>query len=107
MVHPDQSENISKIIESYSKFISDKQGKIHRLEDWGRRQLAYSINKIHKAHYILMNIEIFPKEIKVLEKKFRLDDFIIRNLIICVNTIISEPSLIFKNKDSTQDVASM
>lgn len=104
MVHPDQSENVPKIIELYSKIICDKQGKIHRLEDWGRRQLAYSIKKIHKAHYVLMNIEIFPKEIKVLENKFRYDDSIIRNLIICAKKIVNEPSLIFKNKDNRKDV---
>ncbi|QTM69052.1 30S ribosomal protein S6 [Buchnera aphidicola (Hormaphis cornu)] len=104
MVHPDQSEQVPKIIELFSKIVCSNDGKIHRLEDWGRRQLAYSIKKIHKAHYVLMNIEIFPKFISNLDVSFRMNDAIIRHLIICVKNLVKEPSFILKSTLEKQDL---
>ncbi|XBC38162.1 MAG: 30S ribosomal protein S6 [Buchnera aphidicola (Floraphis choui)] len=99
LVHPDHSEQLPNIIEQYKKLIFNDQGKIHRLEDWGRRQLAYSINKLHKAHYILMNIEVFPSIIQELSDKFRFNDYIIRNIIICVKKPIKDMSPIMRCRD--------
>jgi len=82
MVHPDQSEQVSGMIDRYSKVVEAGNGKIHRLEDWGRRQLAYPIDKIHKAHYVLMNIECGQDVIDELSSTFRYNDAILRNLII-------------------------
>src|SRR5512143_2319629 len=82
LVHPDQSEQVSAMVERYHAIIESDGGKIHRLEDWGRRQLAYPINKVHKAHYILMNIECSRAIIDELASAFRFNDAVIRNLII-------------------------
>lgn len=103
MIHPDQSEKAPIIIENYKKIIYDNSGIIHRLEDWGRRQLSYSINKLHKAHYILMNIEVFPKIIFQLERDFRFNNAIIRNMIMYVKKAIVESSPMMKNKDDKKD----
>ncbi|CAL4325635.1 30S ribosomal protein S6 [Buchnera aphidicola (Eriosoma lanigerum)] len=105
MVHPDQSEKVSSMIDQYKKIIYDQNGKIYRLEDWGRRQLAYSINKLHKAHYVLMNIFTNTIVIKELEKIFRLDDGIIRNIILLMKKAIieSSPMLKLKDKDEYKD----
>ncbi|BBI01430.1 30S ribosomal protein S6 [Buchnera aphidicola (Nipponaphis monzeni)] len=104
IIHPNQSEKISEIVKCYSNIIINSKGKIHRLEDWGRRQLAYSINKLHKAHYILINIEVNPELIHELENKFRYDDSIIRNLIITTKNAVTGASPMLKileeNKDS-------
>jgi len=83
MIHPDKSEKVKSFISNYEKFIVEKQGKIHRIEDWGRRQLAYPIKKLQKAHYILMNIELQSNCINEVRKKIQFDSFIIRNLIMC------------------------
>lgn len=96
LVHPDQSEQVPGMIERYTKAIEDGKGKIHRLEDWGRRQLAYSINKIHKAHYVLMNIECGADVLEELENAFRFNDAVLRNLIIKRKEAITEDSHIMK-----------
>ncbi|MGO3345093.1 MAG: 30S ribosomal protein S6 [Marinomonas sp.] len=82
LVHPDQSEQVSAMVERYTNLISEDGGQVHRLEDWGRRQLAYPINKIHKAHYVLMNIECSDSVLAELNDTFRYNDAIIRNLVI-------------------------
>jgi len=82
LVHPDQSEQVPAMVERYTKMIEGDGGKVHRLEDWGRRQLAYPINKIHKAHYILMNVEMTQTVLEELSTTFKYNDAIIRNLIM-------------------------
>ena len=92
MVHPDQSEQVPAMIERYRATIEEQGGKIHRLEDWGRRQLAYPINKLHKAHYVLMNIECEGKTLNELETAFRFNDAVLRHLTIRRDEAITEPS---------------
>ncbi|MGP1939673.1 MAG: 30S ribosomal protein S6 [Arsenophonus sp. ET-DL9-MAG3] len=99
MVHPDQSEQVLGMIERYSSSIIKSQGQIHRLENWGRRQLAYPINKLHKAHYVLMNIEVSLKIINELEINFRFNDAILRSMIMHVDRAITEDSPMIKVKD--------
>ena len=82
MVHPDQSEQVPAMIERYTSVITEDGGKVHRLEDWGRRHLAYPINKIHKAHYVLMNVECSQAAMDELTHNFRFNDAIIRDLIL-------------------------
>jgi len=82
LVHPDQSEQVPAMLERYRAMIEDGQGRIHRLEDWGRRQLAYPINKIHKAHYVLMNIECTHDILRELENAFRFNDAVIRSVVL-------------------------
>lgn len=82
LVHPDQSEQVGGMVERYTKLIEEDGGKIHRLEDWGRRQLAYAINNVHKAHYVMLNVECSGKALAELEDNFRYNDAVIRNLII-------------------------
>lgn len=103
LVHPDQSEQVPAMIERYSNLISQHKGKIHRLEDWGRRPLAYPINKIMKAHYVLMNIECDQAAVDELSENFRYNDAVIRNMVLRVNHAITEPSPIFKEKDNRAD----
>jgi len=107
LVHPDQSDQVPAMVKKYSGIISSKGGKIHREEDWGRRQLAYPINKIHKAHYILMNIECGKDVIDELSSNFKFNDAVIRNMILKRKSAISEKSSILlddedsdKNSDS-------
>ncbi|CAL4325604.1 30S ribosomal protein S6 [Buchnera aphidicola (Eriosoma grossulariae)] len=103
MIHPDQSEKVHSMIDQYKKIIANQKGKIYRLEDWGKRQLAYSINKLHKAHYVLMNIEVQSSVLQELEKNFRYDDAIIRNLILLMKKPISESSPMLKAKDERKE----
>lgn len=103
MVHPDQSEQVPAMVERYRSIIDGSGGKIHRLEDWGRRQLAYLINKIHKAHYVLMNIECDANTLEQLSSAFRFNDAVIRNLIIKRDEAITEPSLLIKSRDQDED----
>lgn len=103
MFHPDRSDQISSLVESYTNTISNKSGVIHRLEDWGRRQLAYPINKIHKAHYILFNIEVEQKVVAELEHSFRLDDAIIRSMVIRVKSSVTTDSPMVKNSDERRE----
>ncbi|MHB1946616.1 MAG: 30S ribosomal protein S6 [Gammaproteobacteria bacterium] len=99
LVHPDQSEQVPAMIERYTGMVTQKQGKVHRVEDWGRRQLAYPINKLLKAHYALMNIECDKETIDELSNAFRYNDAVIRNLILNVKRAIKEPSPLLKEKE--------
>ena len=99
LVHPDQSDQVVGMVERYLTQIKDSGGQIHRLEDWGRRQLAYPINKIHKAHYILMNVECAQPTLDELEELFRYNDAIIRSLIIRRDVAITEESLLAKSAE--------
>lgn len=99
MVHPDQSEQVPGMIERYSAVITDNGGSIHRLEDWGRRQLAYPIEKLHKAHYVLLNIEASAEVVDELETAFRFNDAVIRNMIMRTKSAVTEISPIAKAKD--------
>ncbi len=99
MVHPDQSEQVSTMIERYRATIEDNNGKIHRLEDWGRCQLAYPINKLHKAHYVLMNIECTGEILHELENAFRFNDAVLRHLTIRRKEAITEPSQLVKSDE--------
>ncbi|AMA65163.1 30S ribosomal protein S6 [Candidatus Arsenophonus lipoptenae] len=100
MIHPDHSDQITDMIERYNKSISEYKGKVHRFEDWGRRQLAYPINKLHKAHYILMNIEVPQNYIFNLETNFHFNEIIIRYIIIRVKSAITESSPMMTSKDN-------
>ena len=102
LVHPDQSEQVPAMIERYQAVIQGKAGQVHRLEDWGRRQLAYSINKVHKAHYVLMNIECDITVINELNSLFRFNDAVIRYLILSRKQAITEPSPMAKTKDEKE-----
>ncbi len=99
MVHPDQSEQVNGMIERYTGTIKNAGGTVHRLEDWGRRQLAYPIEKLHKAHYVLMNVEADYSTIEELETAFRFNDAVIRNMVIRADEAITEPSPLVKSKD--------
>ncbi len=99
MVHPDQSEQVPAMMERYKGIVTENKGSIHRLEDWGRRLLSYPINKIHKAHYFLMNIECDHESLNQLTEAFRFNDAVIRNLIIKRNKAVTEPSPLFKSDD--------
>jgi small subunit ribosomal protein S6 len=99
MVHPDQSEQVAGMIERYTGSITEAGGTVHRLEDWGRRQLAYPINKLHKAHYVLMNVESEQSVIDELETAFRFNDAVLRNMIMRTKAAITEPSIMLKAKE--------
>jgi small subunit ribosomal protein S6 len=99
MVHPDQSEQVPAMIERYKSMVEGEGGKVHRLEDWGRRQLAYTINGLHKAHYILLNVECSETVIKELESGFRFNDAVIRRLILRKQGPVSVQSPLFKTPD--------
>jgi len=103
MVHPDQSEQVPGMIQRYTDMITAAEGKIHRLEDWGRRQLAYPINKLHKAHYVLMNVEASQEVIDELETSFRYNDVVIRNMIMRTKGAITEASVMAAAKDDRRD----
>ncbi|TLY50050.1 MAG: 30S ribosomal protein S6 [Gammaproteobacteria bacterium] len=99
LVHPDQSEQVPAMIERYKALIEGGKGKIHRLEDWGRRQLAYPINNLAKAHYVLLNIECGADVVTELQTGFRFNDAVLRHLIVKRDEAITEQSFILKNKD--------
>ena len=99
LVHPDQSDQVPAMIDKYKDMIEADGGKIHRQEDWGRRQLAYPINKIHKAHYVLMNIECGANALEEIETAFRFNDAVIRNMVMRCKTAITEPSPLAKSKE--------
>jgi len=92
LVHPDQSEQVPAMIERYKGLIAADGGKVHRLEDWGRRQLAYPIAKVHKAHYVLMNIECDQKALNELTGAFRFSDAVLRHLVVSMDEAVTEPS---------------
>ena len=99
LVHPDQSEQVPAMIEKYRAGIEGKSGQIHRLEDWGRRQLAYPIQKIHKAHYVMMNIECGQDALDELESAFRFNDAVIRHLTIRRDEAVTEESPLMKKEE--------
>ena len=98
MVHPDQSEQVPSMVERYTKAIESSGGKVHRLEDWGRRQLAYHIQKIHKAHYILMNVECTGEALEELTTNFRYNDAVLRNLIVRRDGPVTDETSIMKEE---------
>ncbi|GAB4115533.1 MAG: 30S ribosomal protein S6 [Sideroxydans sp.] len=100
IVHPDQSEQVPAMIERYRTLVTGKNGHIHRLEDWGRRQLAYPIQKIHKAHYVLMNIECDQATLDELEHAFKFNDAVLRHLIIKTKAAVTAPSVMMKEEKS-------
>lgn len=102
LVHPDQSEQVPAMIERYRTIIEQDGGKIHRLEDWGRRQLAYLIDKVHKAHYILMNIECSVDSLNELENAFYYNDAVLRNMFIKRKQAITGPSPMMSRKEEKQ-----
>ncbi len=99
MVHPDQSEQVSAMTERYKGMVEADGGKIHRLEDWGRRQLAYTIAGLHKAHYVLLNVECSEKALEELETAFRFNDAVIRKLVIRKEAPVTAQSPLFKVPD--------
>jgi small subunit ribosomal protein S6 len=103
MVHPDQSEQVPGMIQRYTDLINAAEGKIHRLEDWGRRQLAYPINKLHKAHYVLLNIEAPQAVVDELETSFRYNDVVIRNMIMRTKGAVIEASAMAVAKEERRE----
>ena len=99
LVHPDQSDQVPGMIERYKGEIEKTGGKVHRLENWGRRQLAYPIQKLHKAHYVLMNVEAEQEAIDAIENNFRYNDAVIRNLVIRTEGPVTEQSPMMKARD--------
>ena len=102
LVHPSQSEQVPAMVERYRSNLEKRGGLIHRFEDWGRRQLAYPINKVHKAHYVLMNIECDAEALEELESAFRYNDAVLRNLIIRRDEAVTEPSPLLKGGDERE-----
>lgn len=103
LVHPDQSDQVPAMIDRYKSIIQQTEGQIHRLEDWGRRQMAFPINKIHKAHYVLMNIECNADALEQLNSAFRFNDAVIRNLVIKRKEAIVEQSPLMKSKEEDDE----
>ena len=103
LVHPDQSEQVPAMIERYKALVENGGGKIHRLEDWGRRQLAYPIQKLVKAHYVLLNIEVEQAVLAELTESFRFNDAVLRHLIMKRDEADTEMSIIMKSKDEKGD----
>lgn len=102
LVHPSQSEQVPGMIERYQGNLEKRGGVIHRIEDWGRRPLAYPINKVHKAHYVLMNVECDREAIDELESAFRFNDAVLRNLIVQRKNAVTEPSPLAKSGDERE-----
>lgn len=103
LVHPDQSDQVPAMIERYRGLIEGNGGNIHRLEDWGRRQLAYPINKLIKAHYVLMNVECEPSDIEELESMFRFNDAVIRNMVLLRSGAVTEVSPLAKSQEEERE----
>ena len=103
LVHPDQSEQVPAMIERYKSLIENGNGKVHRLEDWGRRQLAYPINNLVKAHYVMFNVEADQAVLNELVEGFRCNDAVLRHLVMRRDDAVTEQSLIMKNKDEKGD----
>lgn len=103
LVHPDQSEQVSAMADRYKGVIEQGGGTVHRYEDWGRRQLAYPINKIHKAHYIMMNVEVNQETLDEIENLFRFNDAIIRNLVLKTKGAETEPSIMMKEVEAERE----
>jgi len=100
IVHPDQSEQVPAMVERYKALVATHGGQVHRLEDWGRRQLAYPIQKLHKAHYVLMNIECNGEVLAELEHGFKFNDAVLRHLTIKMKKAVTEPSPMMKEEKS-------
>jgi small subunit ribosomal protein S6 len=103
LVHPDQSEQVPGMVERYSNLITEGGGKIHRVEDWGRRQLAYPIHKVHKAHYVLLNIECGQDVLEEINTAFRFNDAVIRNMVMARKGPDTEDSPIMKLERESRD----
>ncbi len=103
LIHPDQSEQVPAMLERYKGIVSVSGGAVHRLEDWGRRQLAYSIAKVHKAHYVLLNIECTQQALTELSNAFRFNDAVIRNLIVARDEAVTEPSPLAKAREAEEE----
>jgi small subunit ribosomal protein S6 len=100
IVHPDQSEQVPQMVERYKNVIEGRKGAVHRLEDWGRRQLTYPIQKVHKAHYVLMNIECDNETLAELEHSFKFSDAVLRHLIVKMTKAVTTPSPMMKEEKS-------
>lgn len=105
MVHPDQSEQVPAMVDRYRGIIEGGEGQIHRLEDWGRRQLAYPIQKVHKAHYVLMNVECGSEVLAEIESAFRFNDAVIRNMIMRREDPVTDASPLAKSKEEEEEAA--
>lgn len=101
LVHPDQSEQVPAMIDRYRAIVETDGGKVHRLEDWGRRQLAYPIAKVHKAHYVLMNIESSLDALNELKSAFRFNDAVIRDMVLSLKEAVSEPSPMGRQREDS------
>ena len=106
LVYPDQSDQVPQMIDRYSKMVTDRGGAIHRLEDWGRRQLAYSIDKLHKAHYVLMNVECDSQALGEIQHAFRFNDAVLRNLIVRQDQAVTDPSPLAKSAEEENEEGS-
>ncbi|MGH6631460.1 MAG: 30S ribosomal protein S6 [Burkholderiales bacterium] len=104
IVHPDQSEQVPAMIERYQGMVTGGNGRIHRLEDWGRRQLAYPLQKVHKAHYVLMNVECDNATLQELEHAFKFNDAVLRHLTVSMTDPVVEPSPMMKEEKAKQIV---
>ena len=100
IVHPDQSEQVPQMVERYKGVIAQRSGQVHRLEDWGRRQLAYPLAKVHKAHYVLMNIECDAETLAELEHSFKFSDAVLRHLVVRMPKAVTAPSPMMKEEKS-------
>src|SRR5262245_49965194 len=100
IVHPDQSEQVPQMVERYKGVVAQRNGIVHRLEDWGRRQLAYPLQKMHKAHYVLMNIECDNETLSELEHSFKFSDAVLRHLIVKMPKAVTAPSPMMKEEKS-------
>lgn len=103
LVHPDQSEQVPGMLERYRSLVESRGGQVHRAEDWGRLQLAYTIEKLHKAHYLLMNIECDAETLEELEGIFRFNDAILRHLVVRRSEAVTEPSIMLKRKEEKDE----
>lgn len=103
LVHPDQSEQVPSMLERYRSLIEEKGGQVHRSEDWGRLQLAYTIAKLHKAHYVMINIECDSATLEELEGIFRFNDAILRHLVVRKDEAETEPSVMMKRKEQKDE----
>ncbi|HEX4300403.1 MAG TPA: 30S ribosomal protein S6 [Gammaproteobacteria bacterium] len=103
LVHPDQSEQVPAMVERYRSMIESEGGKVHRMEDWGRRQLAYPIAKVHKAHYVLINIECGQSTLNELVGMFRFNDAVLRHMVVRREEAVTEPSALVKPKDEEKE----
>ena len=103
LVHPDQSEQVPAMIERYRSMVESGGGKVHRLEDWGRRQLAYPLAKMHKAHYVLINIECSQQTLADIESAFRFNDAVLRHMTVRMDAAVTEPSPLLKAKEERDE----